>query len=466
MLDSFAARPSKTTVPLLPLRTSEFKAWLKKQSKSTAAWIKSNGFKAKHGEICLVPSRDGRVSTALFGRGDGTSIFSWSALPSRLPKGRYTLIGAVDEALAEEATLGWGLGTYEFTRYRASTRTFATLVWPEACDRAKVERTLTSIGLGRDLINTPAEDMNPTALTQVVRDLAKEFSGECKVIAGKKLLTENYPTVHAVGRAATFPPALADLRWGDPNHPKLTLVGKGVCFDSGGLDLKNPAGMKLMKKDMGGAATAIAVARLVMAAKLPVRLRLLIPAVENAVAGDAMRPLDVITTRKGLTVEVGNTDAEGRLILCDALAEADTESPDLIMDFATLTGAARVALGSELPALFSSHDDVADALLAAGIAVGDPLWRLPLHDAYRRHLDSRVADLSNIANTSYGGAITAALFLREFVSHRKNRWIHIDTMAWHLAGRPGRPAGGEVMAARACAEMLERRYRPSADTDA
>ncbi len=461
MLESFAARPSKNTVPLLPLQTSEFKSWVKNQSKSTLTWIKSTGFKAKHGEVCLVPSRDGRVSKALFGCGDGTTIFSWSALPSRLPKGRYVLFGDVDAALAEQVALGWGLGTYEFTRYRASKKTFATLVWPEGCDRPKIERTLTSIGLGRDLINTPAEDMNPTALTQVVRDLAKELGGECEVISGKKLLAENYPTVHAVGRAAKFPPALADLRWGDPKHPKVTLVGKGVCFDSGGLDLKNPAGMKLMKKDMGGAATAIAVARMVMAAALPVRLRLLIPAVENAVAGDAMRPLDVITTRKGLTVEVGNTDAEGRLILCDALAEADSESPDLILDFATLTGAARVALGSELPALFSSHDDVADELIAAGLAVGDPLWRMPLHDAYRRHLDSRVADLSNIANTSYGGAITAALFLREFVSYRKNRWMHIDTMAWHLAGRPGRPAGGEVMAARACAELLQRRYGAS-----
>jgi len=458
MLDSFAARPSKTTIPLLALKTSEFKAWLKKQNKSTAAWIKSTGFKALHGDVCLVPNKDGCLAKVLFGRGDGTSIYSWSALPGRLPKGRYTLIGDVDSALAEQATLGWGLGTYEFTRYRASTKKFATLVWPESCDRAKVERTLSSIGLGRDLINTPAEDMNPTALTQTVRDLAKEFGGECSVISGKKLLAENYPTIHAVGRAAKFPPALADLRWGDAKQPKVTLVGKGVCFDSGGLDLKNSAGMKLMKKDMGGAATAIAVARMVMAAELPVRLRLLIPAVENAVAGDAMRPLDVITTRKGITVEIGNTDAEGRLILCDALAEADTEAPDLILDFATLTGAARVALGSELPALFSSHDDVAEELIAAGLAVGDPLWRMPLHDAYRRHLDSRVADLSNIANTSYGGAITAALFLREFVSYRKHRWMHIDTMAWHLSGRPGRPAGGEVMAARACAEMLQRRY--------
>ena len=461
MLGYFAAKVSKTTVPLIPLDPKALKAWLASQRQATKNWVKSNRFKAAHGQICLVPHRDGSVARVLFGLGRGADAFSWSALPTSLPRGRYALPSDVDPTLAEQAALGWGLGTYRFDRYKSDDRALATLVWPERCDVARVTRTLNAMKLGRDLINTPAEDMNPAALTDTVRDLAKRFGGTCKVLTGKKLLDENYPTVHAVGRAADFPPALADLRWGNPDHPRVTLVGKGVCFDSGGLDIKSAAGMKLMKKDMGGAATAIAVASMVMEAGLPIRLRCLIPAVENAVSGNAMRPMDVITTRKGITVEVGNTDAEGRLIMCDALAEADTESPELLIDFATLTGAARVALGSELPAMFSTHDDVAEQFIAAGLRTGDPVWRMPLHQPYRRHLDSRVADICNIANTSYGGAVTAALFLQTFVESKKTRWVHVDTMAWHLTSRPGRPAGGEVMAARACVEMLTARYGAS-----
>jgi leucyl aminopeptidase len=274
---------------------------------------------------------------------------------------------------------------------------------------------------------------------------------------GDALLKNNYPAIHAVGRASDRKPRLIDLSWGNAKAKKLTLIGKGVCFDSGGLDLKNPGGMKLMKKDMGGAASVLALAHMVMDAKLNVRLRVLIPAVENSVSGDAYRPLDVIQTRKGLSVEIGNTDAEGRVVLCDALAEADDENPDLIVDFATLTGAARVALGTELPALFCNDDDVAQALLDSGNEVNDPLWRLPLFRAYRRHLDSRVADINNMSSVGQGGAITAALYLQEFIS-RRQKWMHIDTMAWNSQARPGRPIGGDVQGVRACFDMLARRY--------
>ena len=310
--------------------------------------------------------------------------------------------------------------------------------------------------LARDLVNTPASDLGPAELCDTVRELAERHGAEYAELAGQELLDENYPTVHAVGRAASRAPRLADLRWGDPSHPRVTLVGKGVIFDSGGLDLKAAEGMKLMKKDMGGAATVIGLAHAIMDGKLPLRLRVLVPAVENAVSGDAFRPGDVLRTRKGLTVEVGNTDAEGRLILCDALAEADSEDPELIVDFATLTGAARVALGTELPALFCNDDTFADQILAAGIETQDALWRLPLHGHYRRHLDSPIADMNNIGGR-FGGAITAALFLQEFVSSGR-AWAHIDTMAWNEASQPGRPIGGEAFGLRALYRALERRF--------
>jgi leucyl aminopeptidase len=287
--------------------------------------------------------------------------------------------------------------------------------------------------------------------------VAEQFDAELEITVGQALIDANYPAIYAVGMGSPREPRLIDIRWGDEDAPKLTLVGKGVVFDTGGLDLKNSAGMKLMKKDMGGAATVLALAQMIMDAELPVRLRVLIPTVENSISGTAYRPLDVLKTRKGITVEVGNTDAEGRLILCDALAEADSEKPELLIDFATLTGAARVALGTELPALFCNDDALANAILEAGGATVDPLWRLPLFHSYRRHLDSKVADINNIANIAQGGAITAALFLNEFVSN-KTPWAHIDTMAFNLAAKPGRPAGGEVFGMRAMFEMLARRY--------
>jgi leucyl aminopeptidase len=344
-----------------------------------------------------------------------------------------------------------------FSRYRKKGDGYASLVWPEQADRTWVTALLEGITLCRNLINTPASDMGPEELATAGTLIAERHGATSSILVGEQLLEHNYPMVHAVGRASSRAPRLFDLRWGSLQHPKLTLVGKGVCFDSGGLDIKPAADMKLMKKDMGGAALVLGVAHVLMSLKLPVRLRVLVPAVENSVSGNAMRPLDVLPSRKGLTVEIGNTDAEGRLILADALTEACTESPDLLIDAATLTGAARVALGAALPALFSTDDAAAEALLATGRSTGDPLWRLPLHEPYRKSLDSKVADLNNISSDSYGGAITAALFLREFVA-KKQSWMHIDTMGWNLESRPGRPYGGEALGLRALVDMLVARY--------
>jgi leucyl aminopeptidase len=315
-----------------------------------------------------------------------------------------------------------------------------------------------AIALVRDLINTPAEDMGPSELSAAARKLGKQFRADVKVIAGDALLKQNFPTIHAVGRASDDPPRLIDLRWGKKSDPKVSIVGKGVCFDTGGLDLKPAAGMLRMKKDMGGGAHALGLASLIMALKLPVRLRMLVPAVENNVAGNAIRPLDVIRTRKGITVEIGNTDAEGRLVMCDALAAADSENPDMIVDFATLTGAARVAVGIELAAMFCNDDRLAADLEKAAATVQDPIWRLPLWQPYRKLLESQVADINNVSEGGFGGAITAALYLQEFVGEN-TPWAHFDIMAWNTSPRPGRPVGGEAQSLRAVFEMLEKRYR-------
>ena len=447
MPDYLTARAKAGTVPITLLTAEQLDGWLKRQPKSVAAWVKNTGFTAKPGSFCLLPADKGALDRVLAGHDPADGPWGCAELPSALPGGSYRIEPEPAADLAGQLALGWALGCYAFTRYRKSARRFATLVWPKAADRAAVEGAASGIALVRDLINTPASDMGPAELADAAKALARSHKARVAVTLGDQLLKQNYPAVHAVGRASSRAPRLIDLRWGDKG-PRVTLVGKGVCFDSGGLDLKPAAAMLLMKKDMGGAAHALGLAHMIMAAGLPLRLRVLVPAVENAVSGDAMRPLDVLQTRKGLTVEVGNTDAEGRLILCDALAEADREKPDLLIDFATLTGAARVALGTELPAMFCSDDNLAGALLAQGTAVHDPLWRLPLHRPYRLLLDSKVADINNISDGGYGGAITAALFLAEFVG-AETPWVHIDLMAWNLKPRPGRPVGGEAMSLRA-----------------
>jgi leucyl aminopeptidase len=438
-------------VPLVAVGKSMLAAWRESASPTERDWAAATGFAADAGKLALLPDREGRLGRVLVGVPDGeAAMWAFAGLSETLPPGRYRSETLPEGGDPSRAALGWALGTYAFDRYRKKKKESggAELVWPKGADRALVERLAGAVCLARDLINTPASDLGPAELADAAVQVAESLGAKHRVIAGDALLAENYPTIHAVGRASTRAPRLVDIRWGDPGAPKVTLVGKGVCFDSGGLDLKTASGMKMMKKDMGGAAIILGLAQAVMSAQLPVRLRVLLPMVENAVSGDAMRPMDVVTTRQGLTVEIGNTDAEGRLILCDALAEASTEKPALLVDIATLTGAARVALGPELPALFCSDDDAAAALLAAGAAEDDPLWRMPLWRPYRRLLDSKVADLNNVSDGPHAGAITAALYLQEFVDPGIP-WAHIDVMAWNARSRPGRPEGAEAQTLRA-----------------
>ncbi len=446
MLDHLVARAGKST-PIEPLTPRGFSAWTKAQSAQVQAWVKAAHFSAKPGSFCLLPDGRGRPSRVLVGVEDGIDRWSLAVLPGALPTGIYRLPEDLSAPLAEAYAFAWAMGCYRFGRYKSKSRDFARLLWPKAADRDHIRSLVTAIGLARDLINTPAEDMGPPELAAAIEAMARDFGAKIETIVGEDLLARGFNTIHAVGRAAAKAPRLVDLSWGE-SGPSLVLIGKGVCFDSGGLDLKSAANMLMMKKDMGGAASVIALAQMIMKAKLDLRLRLLVPIVENAVSGNAYRPWDVIRTKKGITVEIGNTDAEGRLILCDALAEADRDKPDLMIDMATLTGAARVALGPDLPALFANDDDLAEALLRHGRSEDDPLWRLPLWKPYRRMLDSKVADIGNCSDSSFAGSITAALYLAEFVSP-ETKWMHIDTMAWVSGNKPGRPDGGEPLGLRA-----------------
>ncbi|MEO6798918.1 MAG: leucyl aminopeptidase family protein [Rhodanobacter sp.] len=419
-------------------------------------WLGASDFKATPGSFALLPDSAGKLVRVLVGVSADDALDALADLPGSLPEGNYQLAseGVLrDRALA---ALGWALGAYQFTRYRRAKRAPATLMM-EADELARIAPLVEATYQVRDLVNTPTEDMGPEQLGAAIKALGKTHKARVRDWVGDELLKANFPTIHAVGRASHREPRLVELTWGNSDDPKLVIVGKGVCFDTGGLNLKGGDGMRWMKKDMGGAAHAIALAGLVMQAKLPVRLTLLVPAVENAVAGNAMRPGEVITTRAGLTVEVDNTDAEGRLILCDALAYAAEQQPGLIIDFATLTGAARVALGPDLPALFASDDALAAAVLEAGNDVADPLWRLPLWRPYRRMLDSYLADFANAGPSRHAGAITAALYLQRFVPDGMP-WLHLDTYAWNDADRPGRPRGGEAMGLRALFAMLQARH--------
>jgi leucyl aminopeptidase len=446
LLEHLVQRSGKS-IPITPVSEKRLPAWLKEQSAEVQNWVRANNFTAKPASALLLNDRQGHARRVLVGVEDGIDRWSLAALPGSLAQGTYALDDELSAAEATAHAFAWAMGCYRFSRYKSEGKEFAKLVWPRLADRALVENLTQSLALARDLINTPAEDMGPPELAEAARKVAQQFKAKFSVIVGDDLLKQNYPMVHAVGRAAAKAPRLIDLRWGTTG-PKLALIGKGVCFDTGGLDLKPSSGMLMMKKDMGGAATMLGLARAIMAAKLPIQLRLVIPAVENSVAGNSIRPLDVIKTRKGITVEIGNTDAEGRLILCDAMAEADTDKPDLMIDVATLTGAARVALGPELPALFANDDDTAAALLRHGKNEGDPLWQLPLWRPYRRMLDSKIADLNNVSDGPFAGAVTAALYLQEFVAPT-TKWMHIDTFAWNARGLPGRPEGGEALCLRA-----------------
>ncbi|WP_049621565.1 leucyl aminopeptidase family protein [Frateuria defendens] len=443
----------------IAIETTDLAHYAATRRRLTAAqrrWAADSGFEARPGSVVLLADAAGKLVRVLVGVDAAQPLVALAALPQTLPAGTYHLADEGVLADARQAALGWVLGAYQFTRYRKPRRASATLAVP-AADLAAVAPLAEATARVRDLVNTPAEDMGPKQLAEAIKQLGKAHKAKVREWVGEELLKANFPTIHTVGRASHRSPRLVELSWGKAGAPKLVVIGKGVCFDTGGLDLKPAEFMRNMKKDMGGAAHAIALAGLIMQAKLPVRLTLLVPAVENTVAGEAMRPGDVITTRAGLTVEVDNTDAEGRLVLCDALAYGAEQQPELIVDFATLTGAARVALGPDLPALFANQDALAEAALAAGRAVDDPLWRLPLWQPYGRMLDSAVADLANSGPSRHAGAITAALYLERFVP-AGTPWLHLDTYAWNDADRPGRPRGGEAMGLRALFALLVQRY--------
>ncbi len=452
-------RASARAVPITPVPESEFRSWLAKQSAALKSWVKASGFKAKPQEICLVPRGRG-IARVLVGIGEDDGHWAFAGLPSKLPPGTYRLDAAAPgaESYAAPLALGWALGSYEFSRYKKPGGGFASLVWPEGADREAVTRAAEAVFLVRDLINTPALDMGPAELAAAARELARKHKAKVSVVTGDALRARNFPLVHAVGRASAREraPRLIDLRWGRPGALKLTLVGKGVCFDTGGLNLKNEKAMQWMKKDMGGAAHVLGLAGMIMSADLDVSLRVLIPAVENSVSAESMRPLDVVKSRHGLTVEIGNTDAEGRLVLADALAEASRGEPDLLIDVATLTGAARAALGPEVPALFSNDDALATDLLHHAARESDPMWRLPLWKPYRSTMESQIADISSTGDMPYAGAITAALFLSEFVAPGIP-WAHLDIMAWNVTAKPGRPKGGEAMGLRALYALVAER---------
>jgi len=448
---------STGAIAITPVTAETLPPWLERATAADREWLETTGFIAEPGTFSFVPGTAGDPARVVFAPPPHDGVWAYAGLPRSLPEGTYRIDTPFDRDAATAAALGWSLGSYLYSRYKKPKRGSATLVWPDQADRAEVERLTRGVFLARDLINTPAEEMGPDELAAAARDVAREAAAECTIIRGDDLLRANYPTIHAVGRASSRPPCLIDIRWGDPAAPKVTLVGKGVCFDTGGLDLKPAAAMLQMKKDMGGGAVVLGLASALMAAAAPIRLRVLIPAVENSVSANAIRPRDIIRTRIGKTVEIGNTDAEGRLILCDALAEADAEAPALIVDCATLTGAARVALGPEVQALFCNDDAVADGLLHASAAASDPLWRMPLWQPYRKLIDSKVADFNNVAESPYAGAIIAALYLAEFVKP-STPWAHIDMMASNTRDLPGRPEGGEATGLRALYGYIRQRF--------
>ncbi|MDE2615011.1 MAG: leucyl aminopeptidase family protein [Burkholderiales bacterium] len=451
------AQPGRRSVPIHVVDRASFAACSATLEPAARRWLETLGFSGAPDTHALLPGPDGSVASVWAGVASRAHPWALAALPKVLPPGRYRLGENGIDLDAGAAALSWDLGGYVFDLYRARRREPSTLVLPpsEAARRALVMAT--AIAATRDLVNTPAEHMGPAELAEAVRLAAGAHGAKFTQTVGDKLLAANFPAVHAVGRAATRAPRLLELTWGSPRHPKLTLVGKGVCFDSGGLDIKGADGMRLMKKDMGGAANALGLAQIVMALELPVRLQLLIPAVENAIAGNAYRPGDVIRTRKGLSVEIGNTDAEGRVILSDALAYGAESRPDLMIDLATLTGAARTALGAQLPALFCRKMPTARELVDLGLELGDPLWHMPLWRDYHPGIESEIADIVNTGRNAMAGAINAAIFLEDFVPDDLD-WLHIDLYAWNDTARPGRPVGGEAQTLRTLFAWLERRY--------
>jgi len=455
----FVARGTADAIPVWFVTAASYPDVRKVIGAEACAFADAAGFEPKPGRHLLLPGKKGQgailggVLFGLEGADEPKDLFLPGRLPQHLPDGVYRFANAPHDARL--AALAFALGTYRFTRYRKAEARAIKLDLPQSVDRDDLQRVVEGVTLARDLINTPANDMGPAQLEEAARKLASRHSATIAAIVGDELLEKNFPLIHAVGRAAAAAPRLIDMSWGDDKHPRVTLVGKGVCFDTGGLDIKPDTGMLNMKKDMGGAATALGLAHMIMARGLKLRLRVLIPAVENAIAGSSFRPRDIYTSRKGITVEIGNTDAEGRLVLADALTLADEDTPELIADFATLTGAARVALGPDLPAFFTDDDALAGKLAERGASENDPLWRLPLWRPYEAMLESKVADINNVGG-SQGGAITAALFMRRFVSAKS--WVHFDLFAWNATTRAGRPEGGECQVARSLYALLAARY--------
>jgi leucyl aminopeptidase len=448
----------KKSIPLWLARNA---GWAARAQLSDAqrAWVEQQGFKGGARKHLLLPGADGAVAGAVLGLGEerpGDPMdrpeLAVGLLPGLLPPGLYHL--ADDPADAELAAVAWGLGAYRYRRYKsADGEAPAQLRLPRGADPARTLAIVEAVWLGRDLINAPASDMGPEELEGAAHELAQQHGASVSSIVGDELLSKNFPMIHAVGRASTRAPRLIDLTWGSAGARRVTLVGKGICFDTGGLDIKPASGMLIMKKDMGGAATVLALGHMIMAAKLDMRLRILIPAAENSIAGNAFRPGDVLTSRAGKTVEIGNTDAEGRLVLADALALADEERPDTLASFATLTGAARVALGPDLPPCYTDEEDFAARIAAAGNRVGDPVWRMPLWRGYEPYLDSQVADMNNVSEAPFAGSVTAALFLRRFVRNAR-RFAHLDIYGWRPAAKALGPKGGEVQGARALYAVL------------
>ncbi len=447
--------------PLHIVATDAYDVWRDKQSDMVKSWLAATRFDGKPGDIAICPAPDGALASILVIQPEQELLGArdWATVVAALPSGDYRLMSELTPQRLHWFCVGWFLGQYSFDRYRSQTTTvgYKRLVWPASVNRDAVQRQVTATCLVRDLVNTPAEDMGPADLAAVATEIAETFGAKSSVIIGDDLKHCGYPAVHAVGRAADKLPHMIDLQWGNEDAPRLTLVGKGVCFDTGGLNLKPGGSMKLMKKDMGGAAHALAMAYMIMDAGLPVRLRVLIPAVENAVSGNAFRPQDIIQTRRGLSVEIGNTDAEGRVILADALTAAGEDAPELIIDFATLTGAARSALGPDIPAMFTGDNSLAHDLLTQAEAHGDPLWQLPLWQPYTSLFRSKIADVANASESPFAGSITAALFLSRFVPNPA-QWVHFDMYAWNASGRPGTPEGGEAQTLQAVFAVLSRRF--------
>ncbi len=455
VMQYFYTDEDTNSIPINVVHKSEFSAWKKAQSQILQNWLETTQFKPKPSAILCVPGEQGKLDSVLAIANNENATWALGSCAKSLPSGNYHL--ATQQKTDQQIYLGWALGAYEFSNYKKSKNKEIKLQINAEIDQNYLNAALKAVTIVRDMVNTPAADMMPQHISHECKNIAEQFKQEISECTGDDLLTQNYPVIHAVGRASVHAPRLIEINWGNSKHPKVCLIGKGVSFDSGGLDIKSSQGMRLMKKDMGGAAHVIGIAYAVMQLNLPVQLQVLVPAVENAISGDAFRPGDVLTSRSGKTIEIDNTDAEGRLILCDAISKAVEDKPDLIIDFATLTGAARIALGTEVPAFFTNDDSLAADLLHASQSINDPVWQMPLHESYRYMLDSTIADICNSASSGYGGAITAALFLKEFVP-AETKWIHFDVMAWNTRSRAGRPKGGEGMGLRTVIEFLQQRY--------